>query len=89
MFSYFPTYALGSAYASQFFYYMNKEFDVNTAIRENKLELILRFLTKHIHQFGGLKPADEIIHDMCGEYLNAKYYIDYLDDKFSKIYNLK
>lgn len=68
---------------------MNKEFDVNAAIRENKLELILRFLTKHLHQFGSLKPADEIIYNMCGEYLNAKYYIDYLDDKFSKIYNLK
>ncbi|AJI56359.1 carboxypeptidase Taq (M32) metallopeptidase family protein [Francisella philomiragia] len=89
LFGYFPTYTLGSAYASQIFYYMNKEFDVNAAIRENKLELILSFLTKHIHQFGSLKPADEIIHDMCGEYLNAKYYIDYLDDKFSKIYNLK
>ncbi|ABK90590.1 carboxypeptidase M32 [Francisella tularensis subsp. novicida] len=89
LFGYFPTYALGSAYASQIFYYMNKDFDVNVAIRDNKLELVLGFLTKHIHQFGSLKPADEIIYNMCGEYLNAKFYVEYLDDKFTKIYNLK
>ncbi len=28
LFVYFPTYVLSSAYASQFFYYMDKEFDV-------------------------------------------------------------
>lgn len=89
LFGYFPTYALGSAYASQIFHYMNKEFDVNDTIKHNKLELILNFLTKHIHQFGSLKPADEIIYNMCGEYLNAKFYVEYLDDKFTKIYNLK
>lgn len=65
LFGYFPTYALGSAYASQIFHYMNKEFDVNDTIKHNKLELILNFLTKHIHQFGSLKPADEIIYNMC------------------------
>ncbi|APC92404.1 Thermostable carboxypeptidase 1 [Francisella sp. MA067296] len=89
LFGYFPTYALGSAYASQIFHYMNKEFDVNDTIKHNKLELILNFLTKHIHQFGSLKPADEIINNICGEYLNAKYYVDYLENKFSKIYELK
>ncbi|QWU99250.1 carboxypeptidase M32 [Francisella salimarina] len=88
LFGYFPTYALGSAYASQIFYYMNKDFDVNSAIRENKLELILNFLSKHIHRFGSLKPADEIIYNMCGECLNAKYYISYLEKKFSNIYKL-
>ncbi|MDE5020688.1 carboxypeptidase M32, partial [Francisella tularensis subsp. holarctica] len=76
---------LGSAYASQIFYYMNTDFDVNVAIRDNKLELVLGFLPKHIHQFGSLKPADEIIYYMCGEYLNAKFYVEYLDDKFTKI----
>ena len=45
---------------------MNKEFDVNDAIKQNKLELILNFLTKHTHQFGSLKPADEIIYNLCG-----------------------
>ncbi|WP_150467850.1 carboxypeptidase M32 [Francisella sp. SYW-9] len=89
LFGYFPTYALGSAYASQIFYYMNKKFDVNQAVQENKLDLILKFLNENIHKFGSLKPANSIIHKMCGEYLNAKYYIDYLENKFSDIYELK
>ncbi|MDE5006927.1 carboxypeptidase M32, partial [Francisella tularensis subsp. holarctica] len=71
--------------ASQIFYYMNKDFDVNVAIRDNKRELVLGFLTKHIHHFGRIKPADEIIYNMCGEYLNSKFYVEYLDDKFTKI----
>jgi carboxypeptidase Taq len=88
LFGYFPTYALGSAYASQIFHYMNKEFDVNQAIKNNNLGPVLEYLTKHIHQYGSLKPADEIIYNMCGEYLNPKYYINYLEDKFSSIYSL-
>jgi carboxypeptidase Taq len=88
LFGYFPTYALGSAYASQFFYYMNKEFNVNKSIEENDLQPILAYLTKHIHQYGCLKKADELVVNMCGEELNAQYYIDYLESKFSEIYNL-
>ena len=88
LFGYFPTYALGSAYASQIFHYMNKKFDINHAIEENKLDQILNFLNNNIHKFGSLKPANEVIYNMCGEHLNAKYYIDYLENKFSEIYNL-
>ena len=46
LFGYFPTYALGSAYASQFFHYMNKEFDANKSIENNKLKPILGYLRK-------------------------------------------
>ena len=89
LFGYFPTYALGSAYACQIFHYMDKKFDVNQAIEGNNLNLVLKFLNENIHKFGSLKPANDVIHDMCGEYLNAKYYIEYLKNKFSNIYKLK
>ncbi|QLE79329.1 carboxypeptidase M32 [Francisella sp. Scap27] len=88
LFGYFPTYALGSAYASQFFYYMNKEFDVNKSIEDDNLQPILTYLTKHIHQYGCLKKADELVKNMCGEQLNSDYYINYLENKFSEIYRL-
>jgi carboxypeptidase Taq len=88
LFGYFPTYALGSAYASQIFHYMEQTLNVNKSIQENKLEPILQFLTKKIHKYGKLRPADEIINNLCGEPLNAKYYIDYLEKKFSKLYSL-
>ena len=88
LFGYFPTYALGSAYASQIFHYMNKEFDVNKNIETDNLKEIKDFLGKHIHQYGSLKPADEIIYNMCGEDINVEYYVKYLEDKFSAIYGL-
>ena len=55
LFGYFPTYALGSVYASQFFHYMNEEFDVHKSIEKDELKPILAYLTKHIHQYGCLK----------------------------------
>ena len=88
LFGYFPTYALGSAYASQFFHYMNKDFDINKSIEKDELKPILGYLTKHIHQHGCFKKANNLVMDMCGEELNAQYYINYLESKFSEIYGL-
>src|SRR5690554_2892674 len=39
-FGYFPTYALGSAYAAQIYYAMNKSFNVENAISNNNIEKI-------------------------------------------------
>jgi Zn-dependent M32 family carboxypeptidase len=30
----------------------------------------------------------EIVEEVCGEPFNIKYYIDYLKDKYSKLYKL-
>lgn len=68
---------------------MDKKFDVNQAIEDNNLDLVLKFLNENIHKFGSLKPANKVIHNMYGECLNAKYYIKYLKNKFSDIYKLK
>ena len=88
LFGYFPTYALGSAYASQFFECMNKSFDVNNSLEKNELHKIREFLTDGIHKYGSLKPADELVCDLTGELLNPKYYVDYLEKKFTDIYSL-
>jgi carboxypeptidase Taq len=88
LFGYFPTYALGSAYASQFFDCMSKSFDVNKAIEKNELHKIREFLTEGIHKYGSLKPADMLVSDLTGELLNSKYYVEYLEKKFTDIYSL-
>lgn len=89
LFGYFPTYALGSAYAAQIFNSLTKDMDINTALENGDMVKPLKWLTEKVHKFGSLLTPDEISLNATGELLNADYFCDYLEDKFLKIYNLK
>ncbi|MCH5197964.1 MAG: hypothetical protein J1E34_03560 [Oscillospiraceae bacterium] len=86
MFGYFPSYALGNAYGAQILNTMKKDFDVFGAIKEGDLGKIADWLTKNVFSIASLKTPDEWINAITGESLNVNYYLDYLEDKFSKIY---
>lgn len=88
LFGYFPSYALGSAYAAQFEQAMGKEFDVKKAIADDKLSLIKDWLNTNIHQYGSTKTPAQLIQSATGEAFDPKYFIDYLVKKFSALYNL-
>ena len=85
---YFPSYAIGNAYASQIFNTMKKDFDVDKALENGDLKKITDWLGEKIHKYGKLKDTSDIIKEVTGEELNPKYYIDYLKEKYSKIYEL-
>ena len=87
-FGYFPTYALGSAYAAQFVYYMRKELDVDKLLSEGKMEEITDYLKEHIHKYGNTVTPFEVIIRATGESFNPKYYIDYLKEKYTKLYEI-
>ena len=86
LFGYFPTYALGSAYAAQFYYAMKKELDVEGLIKANKIEDINKWLKNKIHQYGKSKSAQELLLEVTGEEFDAKYYVKYLKEKYGKLY---
>ncbi len=88
MLGYFPTYALGSAYAAQFYYAMKKEIDVEKLIRENKIDVINNWLKEKIHQYGSSKSPKELLLEVTGEAFDPKYYIRYLKEKYTQIYGL-
>ncbi len=88
LFGYFPSYALGSAYASQFESAMNKVFDFTEAIEKDDLSQINGWLKENIHKFGSTKNPAEIIEAATGEAFNPKYFTDYLVDKYTKLYDL-
>jgi len=83
---YFPTYALGSAYAAQFYYAMKKDLDLETVVREANLQKIKDWLKVKIHQFGGSKTAKELLLDVTGEEFNPSYYVRYLKEKYTALY---
>lgn len=83
---YFPSYALGNAYASQFVHKMEEELDLDALMAEGNYQPICDWLKREIHQFGSTQSPKEIIERVTGEPLNAKYFTDYLKKKFEKIY---
>ena len=88
-FGYFPSYALGYMYAAQLRNALLKDIPhFEQLLEEGKLLPIKEWLTDHIHQFGKLKLPLEILEEVTGEGLNASYLINYLYDKYEKIYQL-
>ncbi len=87
-FGYFPTYALGSSYAAQFMQAMSNALDIDKCLAENEFSLLKKWLREHIHQYGGLYSPQQQIEIACGEEYNPQYYIDYLVNKYSALYNL-
>lgn len=88
MLGYFPSYSLGSAYAAQLLHYMQKDIDVFGCVRKGDLAPVTDWLKEKIHRFGSLKTPVELITAIAGEDLNADYYVDYLEEKYKKVYGL-
>ena len=86
---YFPTYALGNAYGAQLRHQMLSEgIDIDGACAAGDLFPIREWLRSRIWTHGRTKDAGELIEDACGEPFSPSYYIDYLTEKFSAIYQL-
>ena len=87
-FGYFPTYALGSGYAAQFVHAMSKDIDIDEALANDQFSKLKDWLREHIHQYGGLYSPLEQIKIATGEDFDPQYYVDYLVNKYTKLYNL-
>lgn len=84
---YFPSYALGNLYGGQF---------LNTMLKENKnaikdlengdLSYIGDWLKNKVHVHGRVYTPNELVKLVTGEELTTKYFLDYLREKYSKIY---
>lgn len=88
-FGYFPSYALGYIYASQFKAAMLKDIpQFDSLLEQGDLAPIREWLTKNVHQYGALKKPLDILKAATGEGLNGKYLADYLEEKYTRIYKL-
>jgi carboxypeptidase Taq len=79
---YFPTYALGSAYAAQIYDAMSKDIDIDEAIRSGNIKAINLWLKDKVHRFGASKSPKEIMMHATGKPFDPSYYVNYLKDKF-------
>ncbi len=88
MIGYFPTYALGTAYAAQMLAAMEKQIPVWDAIAQGNWKPVTDWLGEHVHRFGRLKEPKQVVTDACGAPFDASYYTRYLKDKYSRLYRL-
>lgn len=85
---YFPSYALGNAIAAQIYYHIKTLMPFEQYLKEGNLAPIREYLKEHIHKFGATKNTNQFLMDMMGEELNADYFVRYLKEKYTKLYNL-
>lgn len=85
---YFPSYALGGAYGAQMLAVMRQELgNVFDDVENGDLSRITGWLRNHIHQYASFKKPGQVFEEACGKF-DAKYYTEYLTQKYSSIYNL-
>lgn len=86
-FGYFPSYALGNLYGAQFLGKLLKDVpDLYARIEAGDFAVIHSWLKDNIHKHGSVKKPAELIKLITGEELNASYFIEYLKNKYSKVY---
>jgi len=85
---YFPSYALGSAYGAQMMESLRRDVNVEEAISSGSLKPIVDWLGERIYRHGCMYDPSVLLHNCCGAEFDATYYVRYLTEKFTKIYNL-
>lgn len=88
-FGYFSSYALGNLYGAQMFNVMKKDIpDMDIQLSKGNMDNIFNWLAENVHKHGAVYKPEELIEKITGKELKAKYFIQYLNEKYSEIYNL-
>lgn len=86
---YFPSYSLGNLYAAQILRKIQRDLpDFYQHIEAGRFDIIQNWLKENIHQYGKLYTPNELIVKVTGEELNAQYLVEYLEKKYSEVYEL-
>ena len=85
---YFFSYALGNAYSSQIYNAMKKDLDVETLLENGNIKPIISWLKAKMYKHGSMLKPKELIKAITNEEFNPEYYCKYLEEKYSKIYQL-
>ena len=86
-FGYFPSYALGNLYGAQILNEMVKDVpNIYNEIAEGDLGSVDEWLKENVHECDNLYDPSDLIKKITGEELQAKYFIEYLDNKYKEIY---
>lgn len=88
-FGYFPTYSLGSFYATQFYNQAKEEItDLKQEIEQGNMQPLLAWLRTNVHNYGKKYSAQDLCRRITGEKLNFDHFLSYAKEKYKPLYNL-
>ncbi len=89
-FAYFPTYTLGNLLSVQLFERAQTQMgDLNAMFSRGEFQPLLQWLSHAMLRHGKTFLPPELIQHATGQALTTKPYLNYLETKFSDLYNLK
>ena len=87
LYGYFPSYALGNIYSGQILAIMEKDLPKwRKQVEKGIFSPVKNWLIKNVHSYGDLYDPPELIRKITGKELNVKPYLNYLNEKYSKLY---
>jgi carboxypeptidase Taq len=88
-FGYFPTYSTGSMMAAQLWErFLKEEAGFASELSAGNTGKLLSWLRKSVHIFGRRFTTNELCSRITGETLNPGYLLKYLEEKYTRIYQL-
>ncbi len=92
LFGYFPTYAIGNLHAAQLYRAMRDDFDgkhdLRACIAAGDFAPILGWLRDKVHRHGSLKTAEQIVREATDEEPDARFFLEYVEEKYERIYGI-
>jgi len=87
LYGYFPSYALGNIYSGQILATIEKDLPKwRKQIEKGNVSPVKNWLIKNVHSYGDLYDPPELVRKITGKELNVKPYLNYLNEKYSKLY---
>jgi len=88
-YAYFHGYGIGDLISAQITNTMSKRLPSwRDDILKGNFANIKQWLAENVHEKGGTHDGLELVEQITNEPLSPKYYKEYIEKKFSKIYNL-
>ena len=84
----FQNYTVGSVLAAQLDHAMREDLLVDALVRDGDLQPIHDWLEAHVHRHGRRYTTPELIEEATGEPLTAEYFLDYVTEKYTDLYDL-
>jgi carboxypeptidase Taq len=83
----FSFYALGNMYGAQILSTMKKHLpNYKELITQGKIKPIVNWLNENVHQKSNLVDPLSLVENITGEPLDPRYFLNYLEEKYSKLY---
>lgn len=87
-FGYFPNFAFGNIYGGQLLWKMKQDIPLwETELSKGNVKIIIDWLRTNVYDYGRLKSPHNLIKHITGQVVSPKFFIDYLNKKYSKLYD--